>query len=144
MCWVHRCNFWLYIGSRSSNFFLMTIHPLDEHSLYVLYMYIHYMCIYKAQDTRYSFPSGAMAKTLLANAEDTWEVGSIARSERSPGEGNGNQLRYLAWDIPWTEEPGGLPSQRVRHDWVTKQEWISFLGLYLAERKIQCLLFHFS
>ena len=29
------------------------------------------MCIYKAQDTRYSFPSGAMAKTLLANAEDT-------------------------------------------------------------------------
>ena len=25
----------------------------------------------------------------------------------------------LAWRIPWTEEPGGLQSQRVRHDWVT-------------------------
>ena len=28
----------------------------------------------------------------------------------------------LAWRIPWTEEPGGLPStgsQRVRHDWAT-------------------------
>ena len=27
----------------------------------------------------------------------------------------------LAWEIPWTEEPGGLQStgsQRVRHDWV--------------------------
>ena len=27
--------------------------------------------------------------------------------------------RILAWRIPWTEEPGGLPSmglQRVRHD----------------------------
>ena len=26
----------------------------------------------------------------------------------------------LAWKIPWTEEPGGLPSMgshRVRHDW---------------------------
>ena len=26
----------------------------------------------------------------------------------------------LAWEIPWTEEPGGLQSmvlQRVRHDW---------------------------
>ena len=30
----------------------------------------------------------------------------------------------LAWKIPWTEEPGGLQfmgSQRVRHDWATKQ-----------------------
>jgi len=29
----------------------------------------------------------------------------------------------LAWEIPWTEEPGGLESmgsQRVRHDLVTK------------------------
>ena len=29
----------------------------------------------------------------------------------------------LAWEIPWTEEPGGLQSmdwQRVRHDLVTK------------------------
>ena len=28
----------------------------------------------------------------------------------------------LAWEIPWTEEPGGLQSmglQRVRHDWAT-------------------------
>ena len=31
----------------------------------------------------------------------------------------------LAWEIPWTEEPGGLQSmgsQRVRHDWVHKQK----------------------
>ena len=31
----------------------------------------------------------------------------------------------LAWRIPWTEEPGGLQSmgsQRVRHDWATKQQ----------------------
>ena len=28
----------------------------------------------------------------------------------------------LAWEIPWTEEPGGLQSlgsQRVRRDWMT-------------------------
>ena len=25
----------------------------------------------------------------------------------------------LAWRIPWTEEPGGLQSKRVRHDWAT-------------------------
>ena len=31
----------------------------------------------------------------------------------------------LAWEIPWTEEPGGLQSigsQRVRHSLVTKQQ----------------------
>ena len=30
----------------------------------------------------------------------------------------------LAWEIPWTEEPGGLQSmgsQRIRHDLVIKQ-----------------------
>ena len=29
----------------------------------------------------------------------------------------------LAWEIPWTEEPGGLQSvesQRIKHDWVTE------------------------
>ena len=31
----------------------------------------------------------------------------------------------LAWETPWTEEPGGLQSmglQRVRHNLVTKQQ----------------------
>ena len=31
----------------------------------------------------------------------------------------------LAWEIPWTEEPGGpqsMGSQRVEHDMVTKQQ----------------------
>ena len=37
----------------------------------------------------------------------------------------------LAWEIPWTEEPGGLQSmgwQRVRHDWVTKYTYFAFSG----------------
>ena len=35
----------------------------------------------------------------------------------------------LAWEIPWTEEPGGLQSkglQRVRHDWVPKNRSLGF------------------
>ena len=31
----------------------------------------------------------------------------------------------LAWEILWTEEPGGVPSiasQRVGHDWATEQQ----------------------
>ena len=46
-------------------------------------------------------------------------VGFIPESGRSPGEGNGNPLYFFAWEIPWTEEPGGLQSmrsQRVGHN----------------------------
>ena len=35
----------------------------------------------------------------------------------------------IAWEIPWTEEPGGLQSlelQRVRHDWVLMQHAVVF------------------
>ena len=34
----------------------------------------------------------------------------IPRLGRSPGEGNGNLLSNFAWEIPWTEGPGGLQS----------------------------------
>jgi len=51
----------------------------------------------------------------------------------------------IAWEIPWTEEPGGLQSmgsQRVRHDLVTKHqqrrlskgtEFLSFSNVYQGE-----------
>ena len=41
------------------------------------------------------------------------------------GEDMATHSSILAWEIPWTEEPGGLESvgsQRVRHDLVTKQQ----------------------
>ena len=52
-------------------------------------------------------------------------LGSTPRSGRSPGEGNSNPFQYPVWEIPWTEEPGGLQFtrlQRVRHDLVTEQQ----------------------
>ena len=39
-------------------------------------------------------------------------------------------LHTLAWQIPWTEEPGGLPSmgsQRVGHDWATSLSRFTFM-----------------
>ena len=62
------------------------------------------------------FPSGSAGKESACNAGD---LGLIPGSGRSPGEGNGNPLQYLAWRIPWTGKPGGLSSigsQRVGHD----------------------------
>ena len=57
-------------------------------------------------------------KNLPANAGD---ANFIFGSGRSSEVGNGNTLHYSCWEIPWTEEPGGLQSmglQRVGHDWV--------------------------
>ena len=57
-----------------------------------------------------------MVKNLPAKAGG---VGSIPGLGRCPGEGNGNHSNILAWEIPWTEEPGwlqSLGSQRVGHD----------------------------
>ena len=55
-------------------------------------------------------------KNPSANAGDT---GSIPASREAQGEGNATCSGTLAWEIAWTEEPGGLQStelQRVRQN----------------------------
>ena len=45
---------------------------------------------------------------------------------RSYGKGNGNPLQFLAWIVPWTEEPAGLQSvesQWVRHYLATEHAY---------------------
>ena len=54
------------------------------------------------------FPGGSDGKASAYNAGDP---GSIPGLGRSPGEGNGNPLQYLAWKIPRTKKPGGLYSR---------------------------------
>ena len=56
------------------------------------------------------FPGGSAGKNLCANAGD---VGLIPGLGRWPGEGNGNLLQYSSWEIPWTEEPGGLQESEI-------------------------------
>ena len=48
------------------------------------------------------------------------DPGLIPGLGRSPEEGNGNSS-ILAWEIPWTEEPGGLQSI-VRKELDTTQQ----------------------
>ena len=65
------------------------------------------------------FPGCSVSKESAYNSGD---LGLIPWWGRSPGEGNGNPLQYLAWEIhgernlasysPW--------GHRVRHDWLTQ------------------------
>ena len=53
-------------------------------------------------------------KNSPANADDT---GSVSGLGSFPGEGHGSPLQYLAWEIPWTEEIGGLGSIGLQKRW---------------------------
>ena len=58
---------------------------------------------------------------LKASTWNEGDLGLIPGLGRSPGEEMATHSSILAWEIPWTEEPGGLlsmGSQRVRHNWV--------------------------
>ena len=67
------------------------------------------------------FPSGSVGKNSPANAGDEGSIpgsGSLLEKEMATHS-------ILAWEIPWTEEPGGLQSmgsQRAVHDQVPKQQ----------------------
>ena len=66
------------------------------------------------------FPGDSVVKKLPAKHGD---LGSIPGLGSSPGEVNGTHFSILAWEIPWTEEPGALQSigsQGVGQDLVTK------------------------
>ena len=61
-----------------------------------------------------------MVKNLLASAGDIRDVGSVPVSLE---EGMITHSSVLSWRIPWTGEPGGLPSMglhRVGHVYVHK------------------------
>ena len=53
------------------------------------------------------FLGGSVVKNLPASAGD---VGSIPGSGTSPEKEMATHSSILAWEIPWTEEPGGLQS----------------------------------
>ena len=60
------------------------------------------------------FPVGSVVENPPANAGD---VGLTPGMGGSPGEGNGNPLPWIAWEIPWTEEPGGLQCIGLKKSW---------------------------
>ena len=57
------------------------------------------------------FPGGAVVKIPPANAGEARDLGSIPKSGRSPGEGNGNPTPVFL--------PGEFHGQRVLAGWVT-------------------------
>ena len=79
-----------------------------------------------AQGALVLFPLGFLAGTVVRNPPaKAGDEGSIPGSGRSPEEEMAAQSSIRAWEIPWTEEPGGLQpmgSQRVGYNLATKPQ----------------------
>ena len=56
-----------------------------------------------------------MVRNPPANAGD---VGVIPRWERSPEKEMATHTNIVAWRIPWTEEPGRIPSMGLQRSWI--------------------------
>ena len=64
-----------------------------------------------------SFPGGSVVKNLPTNAGGTGDTGTIPRSGRSPGGGNGNQLQYSFPESPMDSGAWRVTVQRVTRSW---------------------------
>ena len=83
-------------------------------------------------------------KNMPSDAGDTGDVSSFPGWGRPPGGGNGNHCSILAWEIPWTEEPGGLQStgwRRVGHDRLTEPARHFWAGMSSVDLKSSCFCF---
>ena len=68
------------------------------------------------------FPGGSEVKASACNVGD---LGSIPRSGRSPGEGNGNSLQYLCQENPTDREAWRATVHRVTESDTTEQLTLS-------------------
>ena len=80
------------------------LHSTGNYTQYLVITYngkesennIYYICVYVYR-TYGNFPGGSDGKASTCNVGD---LGSIPRSGRSPGEGNGNPLQYSCLGNP--------------------------------------------
>ena len=85
-------------------------YPMTHHNFHFIKFYFR------------GFPAGSVVENLTAMQEtletQIWSLGWEDSLEKEMA----THSCILAWEIPWTEEPGGLQSMElhtVRHDWVT-------------------------
>ena len=90
------------------------------------------------------FPGGSVVKNPPANPGDT---DSITGLGRSPEGENGNHSCILAWESPWTEDPGGLQSmglQGVVHGSVTSVQVHRDMGRIWSQADMASSLCHLT
>ena len=78
-------------------------------------------------------PGGPVSKESACNAAG---MGSISGLEDPLEEERATHSSILAWEIPWTEKPGGLQSMGLQRVNTTEQLTLSLLLLYSFLSKV--------
>ena len=89
----------------------------------LLYVHFIYLLLFLSMDTfeflpSFGFPGDSNDRESACNAGNPGSLGRGDPLEKGVATHSG----ILAWEIPWTEEPGKLQSmasQRVGHNWAT-------------------------
>ena len=80
-----------------------------------------------------SLPCGSDGKKSACNAGD---LGLSPGLGRSPGEGMATHSRFLAWEIPWTEEPGSCSLWGCKDSDGTEQLMLSLCFSLICEPRM--------
>ena len=113
----------VYVSISVSQFFPPSL-PCGIHT-FSTFVYISALQI--GSSIPFSFPHGSVVKNSPANRDVT---GSVPGLGRSLEEEITTHSIILAWEIPWTEEPGRPQSmglRTARYDLATKQQHTIFL-----------------
>ena len=83
----------------------------------------------------YTPTQASLVAQMVKNQSSVWETQVPSLGQEDPVEkGMATHSSFLAWRIPWTEEPGRLQSmglQRVGHDWATSLHMQNMDDFYL-------------
>ena len=84
--------------------FTMNIFSISFFSIHIYPPIFKYCAMFENLDKWYILCSSQVVNNLPANAGDAGDLGSISRSGRSPGVGNGNPLQYSSLENPMNRE----------------------------------------
>ena len=87
-----------------------------------IFQWLNMLLIFIQYYTVLGFPSGSAVKNLPTMQEmEVWSLGQEDPLEKEMAA----HFSILAWEIPWTEKPGGLQSvglQRVKHNFMNEHK----------------------
>ena len=92
----------------SPNLYLVVSSHCNSHNSIVCFQFWTWLI------TLVCFPGDSAVKNLPAKAGDS---DSIMGQEDNQEKGMATLSSILIWEIPWTEEPGGLPSMASQKSW---------------------------
>ena len=110
----------------------MNIFSISFFSIHIYPPIFKYCAMFENLDKWYILCSSQVVNNLPANAGDAGDLGSISRSGRSPGVGNGNPLQYSSLENPMNREVWRAAVHEIAKSQTRLSNWVHMYALYFA------------